>query len=203
MPTIYKTKQEAIERHCRYGMKCTIPHPQSSDKEIEMSIINEPGLYSLILRSRKSVGLLDEDDRNTVRVMDSLGRAQNTNITNELGIVIENNRPVVSSRDIALVFEKEHKNVIRDIRFLECSEEFTGLNFELSEYKDTTGRTLPMYLITRDGFTLLAMGFNGARAMKFKLKYIVAFNAMEEQLKNPFNIPAGRLQKCLRRNTTT
>lgn len=110
-------------------------------------------------------------------------------MTNELGIVIENNRPVVSSRDIALVFEKEHKNVIRDIRFLECSEEFTGLNFELSEYKDTTGRTLPMYLITRDGFTLLAMGFNGARAMKFKLKYIAAFNAMEEQLKNPFNIP--------------
>ena len=53
-------------------------------------------------------------------------------MTNELGIVIENNRPVVSSRKVAEVFEKEHKNVIRDIETLELPDEVRQLNFELT-----------------------------------------------------------------------
>lgn len=60
---------------------------------------------------------------------------------------------------------------------------FTKANFGLSAYRDTTGRELPAYLLTRDGFTLLAMGFTGAKAMQFKVAYISAFNRMEQLLK--------------------
>lgn len=67
---------------------------------------------------------------------------------------------------------------------MECDESFTRLNFQLSGYKDPTGRTLPEYLMTRDGFTLLAMGFTGAKAMQWKIKYAEAFNTMERNDEN-------------------
>lgn len=85
-------------------------------------------------------------------------------MTNELGIIIENNRPVVSSRKVAEVFEKEHKFVMRSIRDLDCDDDFNRCNFEPVEYRDTKGEMRPEYLMTRDGFTLLAMGFTGAKA---------------------------------------
>ena len=110
-------------------------------------------------------------------------------MTNELGIIIENNRPVVSSRKVAEVFEKEHYNVLRDIKALDCGTEFNALNFEAISYIDSMNREKPEYLMTRDGFTLLAMGFTGAKAMQWKIKYIAAFNDMEAKLANPFNIP--------------
>ncbi len=89
---------------------------------------------------------------------------------------------VVSSLDIAETFEKRHDNVIRDIKELECSEEFRLLNFEEIYYKDSYGRKQPMYYVTRDGFTLLAMGYTGEKAVKFKEAYIKQFNAMEKML---------------------
>lgn len=103
---------------------------------------------------------------------------------NELGLFIKTreHKVVVSSRDIARVFGKEHYNVIRDIKKLDCSESFNALNFEAVEYKDAKGEMRPEYLITRDGFTFLAMGFTGEKAAKFKEAYIEAFNAMEKAL---------------------
>lgn len=102
-----------------------------------------------------------------------------------ISISNENGKLVTTSRNIAEVFGKEHKNVIRAIESLECGEDFTRLNFELSEYVDPTGRKLPEYLITRDGFTLLAMGFTGKEAMQFKLAYIQRFNELETQQARP------------------
>lgn len=90
---------------------------------------------------------------------------------------------VCTSLDIAETFEKEHKNVLRDIRELACSDEFRLLNFVPSEYLNQQSHKQPMYYITRDGFTLLAMGYNGEKAMRFKEAYIKQFNAMEELLK--------------------
>lgn len=112
---------------------------------------------------------------------------------NNLGIFVQNGkrRIVVSSRDVARVFEKEHKNVLRDIQNLHCSESFTQLNFELSTYEDATGRELPQYLMTRDGFVILAMGFTGEKAMQFKEAYIAAFNAMEKVLLEEEILAAG------------
>lgn len=101
-----------------------------------------------------------------------------------LGLKVNDNKVVVSSRDVARVFEKEHKNVIRDIENLEFPEGFGRLNFEQTVYEDSIGRVYPEYLLTRDGFTLLAMGFTGSKAMQFKIKYIEAFNRMEETIRN-------------------
>lgn len=89
---------------------------------------------------------------------------------------------VVSSLDVAETFGKEHKNVLKDIRELNCSEEFGRLNFEPTDYVDEHNRKQPMYYITRDGFTLLAMGYTGEKAMRFKEAYIKQFNAMERML---------------------
>lgn len=98
--------------------------------------------------------------------------------------VSENGIPMASSLDIAKVFEKEHKNVLQSIEnlFEDIPQDFTELNFQPSNYKDSTGRELPMYLLTRDAFTLLAMGFTGKKAMRFKVLYIETFNAMEKAL---------------------
>ena len=91
---------------------------------------------------------------------------------------------------MAEAFGKEHKNVLQDIdRILsQVPEIFGRLNFEPSEYelKNNLGFTVkhPMYIITKDGFTLLTMGYTGEKAMQFKVAYIARFNEMEEQLRS-------------------
>lgn len=104
-------------------------------------------------------------------------------MSNELGIIVKDDKVVVSSRDVARVFEKEHNKVLRDIRELECSEGFRLSNFGQSSRLNEQNREMPEYLMTRDGFTLLAMGYTGAKAMAFKEAYINAFNQMEASLK--------------------
>ena len=89
---------------------------------------------------------------------------------------------VVSSLDVAETFGKEHKHVLRDIRELHCSEEFRQSNFEQSKYMNEQKHQQPMYYMTRDGFTILVMGYTGERAMKFKEAYIKQFNVMEKTL---------------------
>ncbi|MGN0913047.1 MAG: Rha family transcriptional regulator [Alphaproteobacteria bacterium] len=98
---------------------------------------------------------------------------------------ISNNKAVTTSKIIADTFGKAHKDVIRAINNLEIPEDFRERNFAPSNYKsrNQNGQLLPAYEITRDGFTLLAMGFTGKTAMEFKIKYINAFNKMEEKLK--------------------
>ncbi|MCD7878142.1 MAG: Rha family transcriptional regulator [Cloacibacillus porcorum] len=76
------------------------------------------------------------------------------------------------------MFEKRHADIIRSIQDIECDKSFTERNFASSEYEDSTGRLLPEYLMTRDGFTLLAMGFTGAKALQWKIKYIDAFEKL-------------------------
>lgn len=89
---------------------------------------------------------------------------------------------VVSSLDVAETFGKQHAHVLRDIKELECSNEFRQSNFGESSYINSQNKRQPMYLITRDGFTLLAMGYTGEKAMAFKEAYIKQFNAMEKAL---------------------
>lgn len=88
-----------------------------------------------------------------------------------------------TSRDVAEVFGKEHKNVLRDIETLQCSEDFRKLNFEPTSYTDSWNKKQKEYIMTRDGFTLLVMGYTGEKAMQFKEAYIKAFNEMEKELK--------------------
>ena len=92
--------------------------------------------------------------------------------------------PRVDSRFVAEFFEKEHRNVLRDIRSITepksgLSAEFTELNFEPTSYIDNFNRKQRCYAMTRDGFTMLVMGYSGAKAMRFKELYIKRFNDME------------------------
>ncbi|MCJ2816491.1 Rha family transcriptional regulator [Escherichia coli] len=100
-------------------------------------------------------------------------------------IAIVDSQAVTSSLAVANFFSKRHDDVLKKIRTLECSASFTSRNFSVSDYTDCTGRKLPCYQITRDGFAFLAMGFTGKRAAQFKEAYINAFNQMEKQLSNP------------------
>ena len=99
-------------------------------------------------------------------------------------ITITDGKPVTTSLKVADVFGKQHKDVLRAIRELEVPEDFNERNFAPVEYTDAKGEKRPMYYITRDGFTLLAMGFTGKNAMEFKIAYIEAFNEMETRLRN-------------------
>lgn len=92
---------------------------------------------------------------------------------------------VVTSFDVAETFDKEHKNVLADVRKLRLElsgAEFSALFYD-GEYKASNGKKNPMYYMNRDGFTLLVMGYTGEKAMRFKMAYIKQFNAMEELLK--------------------
>lgn len=100
-----------------------------------------------------------------------------------------NGRPTALSTQVAEFFGKLHKNVIRDIRnLIESIPELGRLNFELSSYINEQGKELPCYRMDRKGFVLLAMGFTGEQALKFKIAYIDAFDEMEERLKNRDNV---------------
>lgn len=100
-------------------------------------------------------------------------------------VVIQNNQIVVSSKDLAEHFNKDHKNVLRDIREILSAQNRANEFFHEESYS-YNGRRLPMYLMNRDGFSLLAMGFTGKKALQWKLKYIEAFNEMEETLKQGY-----------------
>lgn len=98
----------------------------------------------------------------------------------DYGVFVDNHDvALVDSRYVAQYFEKEHKNVLADIRNLDCSEEFRRLNFQPSSYKNEQGKKQPCYYMTRDGFVFLAMGYRGKKAAKFKELYIRRFNEME------------------------
>ena len=89
-------------------------------------------------------------------------------------------QPVTSSRKVAAHFKKEHKHVIRDIKNLGCSDEFSQSNFEPSDYIDSRGKKQPKYILTFDGFMFLAMGYTGENAAKLKEDYIKAFNKYKD-----------------------
>lgn len=91
-------------------------------------------------------------------------------------------RPAVTSLDVAETFGKPHDKVMRDIRELGCSDGFNAANFGDISYTDSRGRIQKAKVMTRDGFTLLVMGYTGELAMKFKESYIRQFNAMEAAL---------------------
>lgn len=94
----------------------------------------------------------------------------------------QNGEPVASSRQIAESFGKEHKDTLESIRQILAAENSATKSMFYETTFENRGKQYPMYLMNRDGFTLLAMGFTGKAALEWKLKYIQAFNAMEKQL---------------------
>ena len=109
-------------------------------------------------------------------------------------VFLQNKQALTTSLKVAEHFEKEHKvvleairNLSRDLAKVEKSAIPANYFIESKYTFEQNGRELPMYLMNRDGFTLLAMGFTGEKALKFKLDYINQFNAMEKVLLNRQN----------------
>ncbi|MEN4571792.1 Rha family transcriptional regulator [Pantoea agglomerans] len=92
------------------------------------------------------------------------------------------NKVITTSLKVAEYFGKRHKDVLRAIRNMQCSDDFARRNFAPTDFIDKNGDLQPMYSITRDGCMMLVMGFTGKTAMTIKECYINAFNWMAEQL---------------------
>ena len=98
-------------------------------------------------------------------------------------VVIRDNRATTSSLKVAEYFEKRHDDVLKSIRSLLSDLPPDGLrNFAESSYQNEQNKTQPMFEMSRDGFSLLAMGFNGKKALEWKVKFLKAFNQMEGAL---------------------
>ena len=97
-------------------------------------------------------------------------------------VKVENNQIVTDSRSVAEHFGKQHKNVLQTIENLAAENPATKFLFQKTTFENR-GKQYPMYLMIRDGFSLLVMGFTGTKALEWKLKYIEAFNALERKLK--------------------
>lgn len=98
-------------------------------------------------------------------------------------VIMKDKQAVTSSLKISDVFKKNHRDVLRVIDDLKDVRNFAQMFVE-TQIPDSYNRPRRAYYMNRDGFTLLAMGFTGAKALEFKLKYIDAFNSMEKSLKN-------------------
>lgn len=96
-------------------------------------------------------------------------------------VKIENGKPVTTSVAVAEYFERQHNNVMRDIRsiLVECSEAFSLLNFEQREYIDSRGHKRNCFYLTKSGFAMTALGFTGKKAIQFREAYINRFDEME------------------------
>jgi len=107
---------------------------------------------------------------------------------NEL-VIMHDRQAVTTSLRIAEVFGKQHKDVLEAIGNL-AAENSAAKFFTAGTYENR-GKQYPMYYMNRDGFTLLAVGFTGKRALQFKISYINAFNSMETQIKTGYVIPGS------------
>lgn len=115
---------------------------------------------------------------------------------NEIVFRSANDQAVTSSLLVAEKFGKEHKHVLDSIRKLieGCAEISADPMFEETTYvNEQNGQVYPMFLMNRDGFSLLVMGFNGKKAMQFKLDYINEFNKMEKMIRDSIK-PKSQLE---------
>ncbi len=103
---------------------------------------------------------------------------------NELVEIVSerNGVPITTSLIVAEKFEKEHRHILESIRNL-VAKKSAAKFFRETTYKNR-GKKYPMYEMDRDGFSLLIMGFNGKKALEWKIEYITAFNAMESFIKS-------------------
>ena len=99
-------------------------------------------------------------------------------------VSLHSGRPATTSLEVAKFFSKRHDHVVRSIQDLisNTPESFSAPNFGAAEYSDEQGKPRPMFILYRDGFMLLVMGYTGKKALAMKLAYIEAFNRMEEEL---------------------
>lgn len=115
-------------------------------------------------------------------------------------VSVENGEVVTTSQQVSKLFKKLHKNVIRDIEKLCCSEKFKRLNFELCYENNElqNGKPNKFYRMTKDGFIFLVMGYTGEKAAQLKEAYINAFNWMYQQLTTGKDALIRELQETIK-----
>lgn len=109
-------------------------------------------------------------------------------------VLVRDGQTVTTSRLVAEKFGKRHADVLRTLQTLESPADFNERNFALVEYTDPKGEKRPEYVITRDGFAFLVMGFTGKQAAAFKVEFINAFNEAQRQLQTGPAVPQTYLQ---------
>lgn len=182
-----KSLNNAVYRHVEDEDKGVTEMMTPGGKQ-NMTIINESGLYSLILHS-KLPSAKKFKHWITNEVLPSINKPSNSNDSepyeqNKAALVkVENNQIVTDSRSVAEHFGKEHKHVLEAIDNLVAQNSATK-NMFLGQTREYRGRDFRYYLMNRDGFSLLVMGFTGKAALEWKLKYIEAFNMMEKEITN-------------------
>ena len=117
-------------------------------------------------------------------------------------VVMTNGQATTTSREVAKVFGKEHRNVLRDIDELSdqvgvLKNEQTPIFTEETYIHEQNHQEYRQIRMNKDGFTLLAMGFTGSKATQFKLRYIQAFNEMEERLRSQPALPTNPLDQIV------
>lgn len=118
-------------------------------------------------------------------------------------IILQNKEGEIlaSSREVAERFGKLNKNVNQSIKNLMVENSTVKNMFIETEYKSSRGRMEVEYLMNRDGFSLLVMGFTGKEALEWKLKYIAAFNKMEETIKHSLSEKDSAILKIVHANS--
>lgn len=188
----YSNPSKALGDHCKGITKRYIPHPQSQEKQIEMSFITEGDIYRLVARSKLASAERFEswvfDDvlpqlRKTVQRLESIeysGKIDGLVYTKD-GI------PTTTSVLIAEKFKKNHKNVLQMIdNKLHSSDEsvaeFSATHIHESQYVAGDGQVYRQYELDKQGFSFIALGMTGIQADLFKIEYINAFTKMEEAI---------------------
>lgn len=117
---------------------------------------------------------------------------------NDLVLIVDG-VAMTTSKLVADKFKKTHRQVLRDIREVikALPDDFGSSNFMLSSYTSEQNKVLPCYKMTRDGFAILCMGFTGKPAMEWKVKYLSAFNKMEQELISQSSENKGSLMEAL------
>ena len=173
----YKKAQNAIATHVDPEDKTTaLIQGTGSNYKSQAVLINESGFYSLVMGSK--LPRAKEFKRwVTSEVLPSIRK---------INLIVKNGTPVVSSRTVAEVFDKQHAHVLRDIENI-CQDQsnfgsILGNWYTEGSESDSYGRQQKVVYMNRDGFSLLAMGFTGKKALQFKVAFINRFNEMERQL---------------------
>lgn len=157
---------------------------EHNGQERNMTIPISPSDYRAAENSRSQIrrilradGLLKEEEEATATV-------ENLPARYTPNLALENGKVLASSLDVATHFGKSHKDVLRSIDRLlgELDTVFSERNFTPSTYLDGSGKANRCFKLTRDGLSLLAMGFTGTTAIKWKQAYIEAFNHMEAEI---------------------
>jgi len=152
-----------------------------TDEEVLVSLGVDPASATMLVTNRRKLEALTAQQAVTM-----------TAIIPHIAPLVRDadGKPRASSLDVARVFDKRHADVLRAIDELVSQLETTQRNFASSSYLAGNGKMERCITMDRDGFTLLAMGFTGAEALKWKLAYIAAFNAMEAELSARVLTPA-------------